>query len=71
MDPVLINGADIEGQRVIVDMEDNREVSLDFPVVVRRVTIYDYGKGMVVETVDGKITRYTAEQLIRQAKAAV
>jgi transposase len=59
MQTPLIDGAD--GDRV---------VPLSFRTRIRRITIYDNGKGVVVETVDRKLKRFTAEQLIVRAKAS-
>ena len=67
MSQVLIDSSDIQGQRVMVYLEDDREVPLDFPTRIRRVTILDTGRRMVVETVDGKISSFTATRLAEQA----
>lgn len=69
MNAALINGADIDGQRMVTRMEGGRRIPLEFPIAIRRVTVYDDGNRMLVETVDGKITRFTVEQLLARAKA--
>lgn len=67
MTQALIDSADIRGQRVIAYLEDDREVPLDFPTRIRRVTILDTGRRMVVETIDGTISSFTAARLAEQA----
>lgn len=62
----LIAGTDIDGQRVYACLEDEREIPLDFPSRIRRVTILDTGRRMVVETVDGQISSFTAARLSEQ-----
>ncbi len=62
-------GADIKGRRAQIRMDDGREIPLSFPARIRRITTYEFGQGMIVETVDGRITRFTAEQLIKRATA--
>lgn len=66
----LIHGADIKGRRATIRMDGDRVVPLSFRTRIRRITIYDNGKGIVVETVDRKLKRFTAEQLIVRAKAS-
>jgi hypothetical protein len=62
----LIAGADIEGQRVYACLDDMRDIPLDFPTRIRRVTILDTGRRMVVETIDGTISSFTAARLAQQ-----
>lgn len=66
----LIHGADIKGRRATIRMDGDRVVPLGFRTRIRRITIYDNGKGIVVETVDRKLKRFTAEQLIVRAKGS-
>ena len=65
----LVHGADIKGRRATIRLDGGIRIPLTFGKAVRRVTIYSGGKRMLVETVDGRITRYTAEQLVNGAKA--
>lgn len=63
MNEPLIAGTDIDGQRVYACLQDERDIPLDFPTRIRRVTILDTGRRMVVETIDGKISSFTAAHL--------
>lgn len=66
MNEPLIAGADIDGQRVYACLADKRDIPLDFPTRIRRVTILDTGRRMIVETIDGNLSSFTAEHLAHQ-----
>jgi hypothetical protein len=65
-----ILGAGIEGRKATIRMDNGRHIPLSFRARIRRITTYDLGQDMIVETIDGKITRFTAEQLRRQSKVS-